>query len=148
MTCKSTVPAKLVLMSNTASGAARLVELESTGPMVGLDDTAEFPSRTHQLQTGDQLFGEGDAGERAFVISEGEIEIIKRTGEREVLLAKAEADGAVVARVDGTVFAGDDAADDDDGDGLPFGMTCRVIHARLRSSATMGRRHWSGLYMR
>jgi sigma-B regulation protein RsbU (phosphoserine phosphatase) len=45
-----------LLMSNTASGAARLVELESTGPMVGLDDTAEFPSRTHQLQTGDQLF--------------------------------------------------------------------------------------------
>lgn len=39
------------------------------------------------LEPGDQLFAEGDAGERAFVISEGEIEIIKRTGEREVLLA-------------------------------------------------------------
>jgi signal transduction histidine kinase len=47
----------------------------------------ERRSEVIELETGDQLFGEGDAGERAFVISEGEIEIIKRTGEREVLLA-------------------------------------------------------------
>lgn len=50
-------------------------------------DLLERRSAIVELEPGAQLFAEGDAGERAFVISEGEIEILKRTGEREVLLA-------------------------------------------------------------
>jgi signal transduction histidine kinase len=42
------------------------------------------------LNAGEQLFAEGDPGHRAFVITEGALEIIKRTGEREVLLAVRE----------------------------------------------------------
>ncbi len=44
-------------------------------------------SEVVSLVAGEQLFAEGAAGERAFIISEGEIEIVKRTGDREVLLA-------------------------------------------------------------
>jgi signal transduction histidine kinase len=40
-----------------------------------------------RLSAGDRLFDEGDHGERAYVIVEGEIEILKRSGNREVLLA-------------------------------------------------------------
>lgn len=52
-------------------------------------DLAAIESRSTvvQLAAGEPLFAEGDAGERAYVISEGEIEITKRTGERDVLLA-------------------------------------------------------------
>lgn len=39
------------------------------------------------LTQGSDLFVEGDQGEWAYVISSGEIEILKRSGEREVLLA-------------------------------------------------------------
>jgi len=39
------------------------------------------------LADGELLFTEGDRGHRAFIIEEGQLEIIKRTGEREVLLA-------------------------------------------------------------
>lgn len=39
------------------------------------------------LRAGEQLFAEGDEGTRAYVIGSGEIEIVKRTGEKEVLLA-------------------------------------------------------------
>ena len=50
-------------------------------------DLLERRSEVVVLEPGDELFAEGDAGRRAFVISEGEIEILKQTGEREVLLA-------------------------------------------------------------
>ena len=50
-------------------------------------DLLKRRAETITLEPGEELFAEGDAGARAFVISEGEIEIVKRTGEREVLLA-------------------------------------------------------------
>ncbi|MDX1418015.1 MAG: cyclic nucleotide-binding domain-containing protein, partial [Candidatus Promineifilaceae bacterium] len=40
-----------------------------------------------RLNDGQLLFSEGDRGHRAFVIEEGQLEIIKKTGDREVLLA-------------------------------------------------------------
>ena len=40
------------------------------------------------LDPGETLFNEGDDGDHAYVITEGEIEIVKITGEREVLLAR------------------------------------------------------------
>ncbi len=40
-----------------------------------------------RLENGEVLFSEGDSGSRAFVIEEGQLEIIKNTGDREVLLA-------------------------------------------------------------
>ncbi len=40
------------------------------------------------LESGQSLFNEGDEGDQAYVITEGEIEIVKITGEREVLLAR------------------------------------------------------------
>jgi signal transduction histidine kinase len=39
------------------------------------------------LEAGTQLFAEGDAGDKAYVVKEGELEIIKRAAGREVLLA-------------------------------------------------------------
>lgn len=39
------------------------------------------------LDPGETLFREGDAGERAYVITAGGLEILKQTGEREMLLA-------------------------------------------------------------
>ncbi len=39
------------------------------------------------LSAGNELFAEGDQGDRAFVIREGQLEIIKSSGGREVLLA-------------------------------------------------------------
>lgn len=39
------------------------------------------------LPAGEELFGEGSAGDRAYVIEEGQIEIVKQSGGREVLLA-------------------------------------------------------------
>jgi signal transduction histidine kinase len=39
------------------------------------------------LATGETLFVEGDSGDRAYVITDGELEIVKRAGDREVLLA-------------------------------------------------------------
>jgi signal transduction histidine kinase len=50
-------------------------------------DLLERRSEVVVLSAGDELFAEGAVGQRAFVISEGEIEIVKRTGDREVLLA-------------------------------------------------------------
>jgi len=40
------------------------------------------------LEPGETLFNEGDDGDHAYVITDGEIEIVKITGEREVLLAR------------------------------------------------------------
>ncbi len=50
-------------------------------------DLLEHRSEVVALAAGEELFAEGAVGERAFIISEGEIEIVKRTGDREVLLA-------------------------------------------------------------
>ncbi len=61
-------------------------------------DLLERRSEVVTLQPKDELFAEGDTGQRAFVISEGEIEIIKRTGEREVLLAVRKA-GEVIGEM-------------------------------------------------
>jgi signal transduction histidine kinase len=53
------------------------------------DDLSRVESRSTvvTLSEGEELFSEGDQGDSAFVIVDGEIEIVKRTGEREVLLA-------------------------------------------------------------
>ena len=40
-----------------------------------------------RLGHGERLFEEGDSGRHAFVICSGELEILKRSGPREVLLA-------------------------------------------------------------
>jgi len=39
------------------------------------------------LQAGEMLFAEGSTGDRAYVIQEGQVEIIKSSGGREILLA-------------------------------------------------------------
>lgn len=50
------------------------------------------------LARGEELFAEGDAGDRAYVINSGEIEIITQTGDREVLLAVRKA-GEVIGEM-------------------------------------------------
>ena len=40
------------------------------------------------LAAGELLFSEGDDGDQAYVITDGEIEIVKITGEQEVMLAR------------------------------------------------------------
>ncbi|MBF4764566.1 cyclic nucleotide-binding domain-containing protein [Nocardioides islandensis] len=47
------------------------------------------------LEPGEVLFREGDPGDRAFVISSGELEIIKTTERREVLIALRTADDVI-----------------------------------------------------
>ena len=39
------------------------------------------------LSAGEELFAEGDPGDKAYVIKEGELEVIKKSVERDVLLA-------------------------------------------------------------
>lgn len=39
------------------------------------------------FQSGDKLFKEGDEGNQAFVIEEGEFQIVKASGDREIVLA-------------------------------------------------------------
>ncbi len=43
-----------------------------------------------ELEPGEQLFAEGDAGDRAYIVKEGQLEILKTSGGREVLLAVLE----------------------------------------------------------
>ena len=50
------------------------------------------------LDPGDILFSEGDSGERAYVITAGEVDILKITGERQVLLARRRV-GEVVGEI-------------------------------------------------
>lgn len=67
---------------------------------LGDDDLRRLEERSQALHltAGERLFAEGDRGERAFVIHAGEIEIIKQTGEREVLLAVRKA-GEVIGEM-------------------------------------------------
>lgn len=53
------------------------------------DDLARLALRTTEvvLEVGEQLFAEGDHGDSAFVIVRGALEITKRSGDRDVLLA-------------------------------------------------------------
>jgi signal transduction histidine kinase len=56
---------------------------------LGDEDLRRICSRTHELrlEPGEALFNQGDAGDRAYVIREGELEVLKISGGREVLLA-------------------------------------------------------------
>jgi len=47
------------------------------------------------FQPGDKLFKEGDEGNQAFVIEEGEIQIVKTTGDKEIVLATVGKGGIV-----------------------------------------------------
>jgi signal transduction histidine kinase len=51
-------------------------------------DCLEEGATVIELGRGETLFNEGDDGDHAYVITDGEIDIIKITGEREVLLAR------------------------------------------------------------
>ncbi len=55
-------------------------------PDEDLDRLCEMMTAVH-LPAGDELFAEGSHGEQAYVIREGELEIVKVSGSREVLLA-------------------------------------------------------------
>ena len=65
--------------------------LRKVGLFQGLDDgdLAQLCGGSGEVayEPGDTLFVEGDPGDRAYVITSGEFEIVKRSGEREVLLA-------------------------------------------------------------
>jgi len=50
------------------------------------------------LEAGQQLFAEGDPGDRAFVIKDGQLEVVKTSGGREVLLAVRDA-GVVIGEM-------------------------------------------------
>jgi signal transduction histidine kinase len=52
-----------------------------------------------RLAPGEVLFDEGSQGDRAYVIKEGQIEIVKRSGEREVLIAVREEPGEVIGEM-------------------------------------------------
>jgi len=62
------------------------VPLFSSLPDHDLDRLCEMVSEVH-LEAGDQLFAEGGPGDKAYVIETGEIEILKKSGGRNVLLA-------------------------------------------------------------
>ncbi|MBT4464832.1 MAG: Crp/Fnr family transcriptional regulator [Rhodospirillaceae bacterium] len=47
------------------------------------------------FQPGDRLFKEGDEGNQAFVMEEGEVQIVKVTGEKEIVLATVGKGGVV-----------------------------------------------------
>ncbi len=64
----------------------RLVPLFAGLPDEDLERLCQGVERT-SLPAGELLFAEGDDGDRAYVIREGELEVVKITGEREVLLA-------------------------------------------------------------
>ncbi len=64
------------------------------------DDLCRLEERSEviRLAAGEELFAEGQPGQRAFVIHTGEIEIVKQTGDREVLLAVRKA-GEVIGEM-------------------------------------------------
>lgn len=64
----------------------RSVQLFERLPASDLDRLAESLD-SHSLAAGEILFDEGDEGDRAYVISDGEIEILKQTVDRQVRIA-------------------------------------------------------------
>ncbi len=66
--------------------ALRKIPLLAGLPGADLDRLAGLV-RVRDVEAGTTLFEEGDAGERAYVIEAGEIEILKGSGSRQVLLA-------------------------------------------------------------
>jgi len=62
------------------------VPLFASMPDHDLDRLCEMVTEVH-LNTGDQLFAEGSPGDKAYIIESGEIEILKASGGRSVLLA-------------------------------------------------------------
>ena len=75
----------------------RKVPLLADLPEEDLDRLADM-IRAEEVTAGDVLFQEGDAGERAYVIEGGEIEIVKGSEGREVLLAVRKA-GEVIGEM-------------------------------------------------
>lgn len=78
---------------------ARVGRLRSI-PLFGKLDDADLErlcaqSDTIRLHAGERLFAEGDAGDRAYVITRGEIEIVKQSGGREVLLTLRKPDEVI-----------------------------------------------------
>ncbi len=73
-------------MRNPRTGLLRRVGLFAE---LSDDDLVSLASKIEEitLDQGETLFTEGDAGERAYVIVSGEVEILKVSGSREVLLA-------------------------------------------------------------
>ncbi len=66
----------------------------------GDDDLEQIGAATtqRQLKAGERLFDEGDHGDHAYVIVDGELEILKTSGQREVLLAVRKA-GEVIGEM-------------------------------------------------
>lgn len=64
----------------------RKVPLFSSLPDEDLDRLCEIVTEVH-LPAGETLFGEGDMGDQAYVIKQGQIEIVKSSGGKTVLLA-------------------------------------------------------------
>lgn len=64
----------------------RKIPLFAELPEADLSRLCEMVERVH-LPAGQQLFAEGDRGDRAYVIESGELEVIKTSGSRPVLLA-------------------------------------------------------------
>ncbi len=64
---------------------------------LGEEDLRRIADAAYEVNVpeGDLLFVEGEQGDRAFVIVEGEVEILKQSGKRQVLLAVREADAVI-----------------------------------------------------
>jgi signal transduction histidine kinase len=65
------------------------------------DDLERLCQMTNEIRLapGEVLFDEGSQGDRAYVIKEGQIEIVKRSGDREVLIAVREEPGEVIGEM-------------------------------------------------
>ena len=104
-----------------------------------------------QLAAGDELFAEGDPGDKAYIIREGKLEILTSSGGREVLIAirkpreligemalleEAPRSASVRARVDSLVFSIEKEHFDALVDRSPSAMKSmlRTILARLRET--------------
>ncbi|MEW5988482.1 MAG: CoA-binding protein [Chloroflexota bacterium] len=73
------------------------VPLFANLPMADLERLCEMIDES-RLPAGAELFAEGDAGDKAYVIKEGEIDILKQSAGREVLLAVRQA-GEVIGEM-------------------------------------------------
>lgn len=64
---------------------------DDLGKLSEVVETVSFPA-------GEELFHEGDEGDKAFIIKSGEVEIVKESGKREVLLA-VRGEGVVIGEM-------------------------------------------------